>query len=170
MTGDQATAVAESLLKMWEFEFPATCKVLGAVKDDSRSYKPDEKSRTAWELATHLATADIWFLQSVIDGKFAWDPEGAAKAQSQFATVNDVVDFYKKTFPAKVQEVRALSAEKLAADNSFFGMLTWPNVEFIAFGNNHSMHHRGQLAAYLRALGSKVPAIYGGSADEPMQA
>ncbi len=24
------------------------------------------------------------------------------------------------------------------------------------------------LAAYLRAMGSKVPAIYGGSADEPM--
>jgi len=28
--------------------------------------------------------------------------------------------------------------------------------------NNHGIHHRGQLAAYLRALGSKVPAIYGG--------
>ena len=27
---------------------------------------------------------------------------------------------------------------------------------------------RGQLAAYLRGMGSKVPAIYGGSADEPM--
>ena len=31
-------------------------------------------------------------------------------------------------------------------------------------------HHRGQLAAYLRAMGSAVPAIYGGSADEPFQA
>ena len=29
------------------------------------------------------------------------------------------------------------------------------------------MRHRGQLAAYLRAMGSKVPAIYGASADEP---
>jgi hypothetical protein len=26
--------------------------------------------------------------------------------------------------------------------------------------------HRGQLAAYLRAMGSKVPNIYGPSADE----
>ena len=32
--------------------------------------------------------------------------------------------------------------------------------------NNHHIHHRGQLAAYLRAAGSKVPAIYGMSADE----
>jgi uncharacterized damage-inducible protein DinB len=169
MTGEQAKVVAESMLKMWEFEFPATCKVLAAVKEDNRGYKPDEKSRSAWEVASHLAAADIWFLQSVIDGKFAWDPEAEKKAVAQFKNVNDIVSFYKNTFPATVAEVRALSGERLAADNNFFGMLTWPNVDFIAFGNNHSVHHRGQLAAYLRAMGSKVPAIYGGSADEPMQ-
>jgi uncharacterized damage-inducible protein DinB len=28
------------------------------------------------------------------------------------------------------------------------------------------MHHRGQLAAYLRAMGSRVPNIYGPSADD----
>ena len=36
---------------------------------------------------------------------------------------------------------------------------------FLGFANNHSIHHRGQLAAYLRAMGSKVPNIYGPSAD-----
>jgi uncharacterized damage-inducible protein DinB len=35
--------------------------------------------------------------------------------------------------------------------------------------NNHSVHHRGQLSTYLRPMGSKVPAIYGGSADEPFK-
>jgi uncharacterized damage-inducible protein DinB len=29
----------------------------------------------------------------------------------------------------------------------------------------HSAHHRGQLSAYLRAMGGKVPSIYGPSAD-----
>jgi uncharacterized damage-inducible protein DinB len=48
-------------------------------------------------------------------------------------------------------------------------MFKWPVVSYLGFANNHGIHHRGQLAAYLRALGSKVPAIYGGSADEPMQ-
>jgi uncharacterized damage-inducible protein DinB len=45
-----------------------------------------------------------------------------------------------------------------------------PVVFYLTFVNNHSIHHRGQLAAYLRPMGSKVPAIYGGSADEPWQA
>jgi uncharacterized damage-inducible protein DinB len=29
-----------------------------------------------------------------------------------------------------------------------------------------TIHHRGQLSAYLRPMGAKVPAIYGPSADE----
>jgi uncharacterized damage-inducible protein DinB len=45
-----------------------------------------------------------------------------------------------------------------------------PNVTYLGFANNHSIHHRGQLAAYLRAMGSKVPAIYGTSADENVMA
>lgn len=170
MNAEQAKTVAETFLKVWEFEFPATCKVLANVKDDNRDYKPDEKSRTAWELATHLATADIWFLNSVLSGNFNWDPEAAKQAESQFKTVNDVVEFYKREFPAKVGQVRAMAAEKLSAPVDFFGMMNWPNAEYLGFANNHSIHHRGQLAAYLRAMGSKVPAIYGGSADEPMVA
>jgi uncharacterized damage-inducible protein DinB len=169
MNAEHAKAVAETVTKVWEFEFPATVKVLKAVKEDNRDYKPDEKSRTAWELATHLATADMWFLDSIINGSFDYDPDAAKQAEGQFKSVNDVVEFYRKALPAKLNEVRSLPAEKLTQTVNFFGMLQWPNVEYLGFAQNHSMHHRGQLAAYLRAMGSKVPAIYGGSADEPMQ-
>ena len=30
----------------------------------------------------------------------------------------------------------------------------------------HSAHHRGQMTVYLRLLGSKVPSVYGPSADD----
>ena len=30
-----------------------------------------------------------------------------------------------------------------------------------------SIHHRGQLSAYLHPMGGKVPSIYGPSADDP---
>jgi uncharacterized damage-inducible protein DinB len=64
-----------------------------------------------------------------------------------------------------VKALRAMSGAQLAQPLSFFGMFEWPRVRFIGFANNHSVHHRGQLAAYLRAMGSKVPDIYGPSAD-----
>jgi len=165
MNAEQAKAAADMLMTVWEGEFPATCQVLAAVKDDSREYKPDPKSRTAWEVATHLATTDIWFMDSIIKGAFESDPEAVKKVEASFKSVSDVAEFYKKTFPEKLRQLRGLSGEKLSQNLSFFGNFNWPGVQYIGFANNHSVHHRGQLAAYLRAMGSKVPNIYGPSAD-----
>jgi uncharacterized damage-inducible protein DinB len=165
MNAEQAKAAAEMVAGMWESEFRATCEVLAAVKDDSRGYKPDPKSRTAWELATHIATADVWFVDSIVKGGFAWDPAAAKAAEERLASVNDVVEFYKQTFPEKLKELRALPADKFTEVLDFFGVMQMPRAQFVAFANNHSIHHRGQLAAYLRASGSKVPNIYGPSAD-----
>jgi uncharacterized damage-inducible protein DinB len=165
MNPEQAKAAADALVGLWEGEFEATCRVLAAVKDDARDYKPDPKSRTAWQLAAHLATADIWFMDSIVKGAFEWNPDAAKQAEAQFTSVNDIVEFYKKSFPEKLKQLRSLPADALTPPVSFFGMFSWPNVQYIGFANNHSIHHRGQLAAYLRAMGSKVPNIYGPSAD-----
>ena len=165
MTPEQAKAAADVMATVWEGEFQATCDVLAAVKDDNRDYKPDPKSRTAWQLATHLATADIWFIDSILEGAFESNQDAVSQLESRFKSVGDVVEFYKKTFPEKLQQLRSLPGEKLTSKLSFFGVFDWPRVQFIGFANNHSVHHRGQLAAYLRAMGSKVPNIYGPSAD-----
>ncbi len=170
MDETQALFLAQYLTTLWEGEFPATCKVLAAVPDATRDYRPDDKSRTAWALATHLATGDIWFMQSILDGRFAFDPESEKKAQASFRTIDEVVQYYQREFPATIARVRAMPGPRLAAVVDFFGLMQMPNVSFLGFANNHSMHHRGQLAAYLRAMGSRVPAIYGSSADEPMVA
>jgi uncharacterized damage-inducible protein DinB len=50
-----------------------------------------------------------------------------------------------------------------------FGMFNLPAVMYLQFMLNHSIHHRGQLSSYLRPMGAKVPSIYGGSFDEPME-
>lgn len=165
MNPEQAKAAADALASLWEGEFPATAQVLEAVKDETRGYKPDPKSRSAWDLATHLATADIWFMDSIAKGKFEFDPEKAKQAVAQFASVNDVVAFYRKTFPEKLAALRVMPADSLAEVLDFFGIMKMPRAQWIGFANNHSIHHRGQLAAYLRAMGSKVPNIYGPSAD-----
>ena len=146
-------------------EFPATVRVLSAVSDASRDYKPHPKSRSAWELATHIATADIWFIDCIEKGTFVFDPEKAQQAQSQFNNVADVVAFYETTFPARLAQLKDLPGERHMETIDFFGMMQMSRAQWIGFANNHCVHHRGQLSAYLRAMGCRVPDIYGPSGD-----
>ena len=164
-----AKALTDYFAGLIEQESATTAKVLAAVPDSGHEYRPDPKSRTAWELATHLATGEIWFLDSIIKGSFDFDPEAEKKMTGGFKNIDDVVTFYKREVPERLKQLRAVPPEKLAQVVDFFGMMQQPNATFLGFANNHSIHHRGQLAAYLRAMGGKVPSIYGGSADEPMQ-
>lgn len=165
MDRDQARSIAEAMVTLWEDEFPATLRVLSAVSDERRDYRPDPKSRSAWELLTHMATADAWFLDSVVQGSFQFDPEKAAAAEAGFKSAADVVAFYTEAVPARLAALRALSDDELAQDLDFFGMMNKPRAAWIGFANNHSVHHRGQLSTHLRAMGCKVPDIYGPSGD-----
>ena len=170
MNAEQATFLVEHYARLMGNEHKTTVKVLAAVKDDNRGYKPDEKSRSAWELATHIATSDVWFLDSIITGKFDANPDAAKQAEAQFKTASDVAAFYSKAYPAKLEELKALPADHMLRTVDFFGMMQMPAVGVLGLANNHGIHHRGQLAGYLRAMGSKVPGIYGPSADEPLPA
>lgn len=162
---DQARAIAEAMTALWLGELPATLRVLSAVADANRDYRPDPKSRSAWELATHIATADVWFLDSIERGAFQFDPEAAKQAEAQFGSISEVAHFYEASLPARLDRLRNLSGDQLAEPVDFFGMMKMSRAAWIGFANNHSVHHRGQLSSYLRALGSKVPDIYGPSAD-----
>ncbi|WP_291980974.1 DinB family protein [Luteitalea sp.] len=168
MTPEQATFLAQQFAQLMEGELPITLKVLRAVPESGRDYRPDAKSRSAWELATHLAQSDVWFLDCILAGAFSVDKDAAAAQIAGFATVDDVVGFYERAMPLRLAGLREASGEDMARLVDFFGMMKRPAATLLGLANNHGIHHRGQLAAYLRASGSTVPAIYGDSADEPM--
>src|SRR3989442_7839999 len=101
---------------MIDTEVLTTAKVIAAVPEDRKDYKPDEKSRSAWDLAKHLATADVSFLDGIIKGAFAFDePEPPG-----LNTVEDLVTFYKRVMTAKLTPLRRLPAEKLTEPVEFF--------------------------------------------------
>jgi uncharacterized damage-inducible protein DinB len=162
MTAEQAKAVAEALGQQIQNEWMATVKVIEAVPEDKKNWRPAEKSRTAWELATHLAEADVWFLQGVLNQQFG------PPSPSNATTVAELVAWYKQHMPAHLERVLAMDPAKLAQIVDFYGM-KMPNAQYLVFCAVHGAHHRGQLSSYLRPMGAKVPSIYGGSADEPYQ-
>jgi uncharacterized damage-inducible protein DinB len=163
MTAEQATAIVQLLTGTIEGEGAATRKVLAAIPNANRNYKPDPKSRSAWELAVHLALAEVWFADSILQGKFEWAGDPATPAEMTDPAA--VAKWHGTHMTDRLAKLRAMSADQMLRNVEFFGM-KGPACTWLAMMNNHSVHHRGQLAAYLRAAGSKVPAIYGVSADE----
>jgi uncharacterized damage-inducible protein DinB len=163
MNHEQAVFATEMFVQGLENEYTITRRVLAAVPEGKKDYRPDPDARTAFALASHIASSDVWFLNGILKGEFI--PE----SDKSFRSVAEVVAYYEKEFPAALAKVKALPAEKLAKIIPAFGMFELPAAAYLAFVTNHSIHHRGQLATYLRPMGSKVPNIYGGSFDEPMQ-
>jgi len=142
-----------------------TRNVIAAVPDTKHDYRPDPKSRGPMELATHIVESEVWFLNGIADQKFVWDPSNNLKP---FASAKEVLAWYDQNFPKAYEKVNNLSAEQLLTVLDFFGMKV-PAFSCLLFANNHSVHHRAQLSTYLRPMGSKVPDIYGGSADHPFE-
>jgi uncharacterized damage-inducible protein DinB len=148
-----------------EREYPTTKKVLAAIPEGQLDFKLGDKGRTARELAWHLAASEVWFA----DGAANADYNRAEAAAPPAATVADIVAYYEKEMPALLARLRSLPGEELTKEVPFFGVMNMPNVMYLGFMTNHSVHHRGQLSAYLRAMNAHVPSIYGGSADEPFE-
>jgi uncharacterized damage-inducible protein DinB len=163
MNTEQAQALLAAMTGSIEREAAGTRKVIGAITNPA--YKPDAKSRTAMELATHLAMSDVWFADSIANGAFVWTGEPAVPAEMSDPAA--VARWHEKHLAAGLGKLRAMAPGDLVREVDFFGM-KGPAVTWLVMMNNHAIHHRGQLAAYLRPMGSKVPAIYGMSADEPM--
>jgi uncharacterized damage-inducible protein DinB len=143
-------------------EAEITRKVIAAVPDAASSYRPDPNARSAKDLSWHIANTDVQFLNGIADLKFDMqNPEHKPQTSAE------VVAWYEQNLKLGLARVAAMSAEQLMTPVSFYGVFNLPAVMYLGFLNNHMIHHRGELATYLRPMGSKVPSIYGGSYDEP---
>jgi uncharacterized damage-inducible protein DinB len=161
-----AASIRETLLVWAARELETTKKVLAAIPDAKADYRPDPHARTAWELAWHLASFDIHVMNGIADFKLNLDvPDDKDKLK----TVAELIAWYEKNFKRAADRIRAMTPEQLATPIDFLGAFKLPAVTYLAFFNNHRVHHRGQLTTYLRPMGSKYPAIYGDSFDEQLQ-
>ena len=160
-----AVGYRDMMLQSIANEIQTTKKVIAAIPDSKKTYKPDEKARTAWELAWHIASVDVQFLEEIAEGKFSMEP----RYKEEPKTVADLSAWYEKNTARALDKVRAMTPEQLVTVLNFYDAFHFPAFMYLSFVEKHAIHHRGALATYLRPMGAKVPSIYGGSADEPWQ-
>lgn len=154
----------EYFLKKWEQEQTAFGKVLRALPDGQLDYRPHERSASAGGIAWQLAYEQHCFGLMAGKGEIAWD------MGPRPATLDEIVAAWDKS----TEEVRSLLADvdeaKWKGEVTFLmngAVVDKGTLEDYFWGFLLDMiHHRGQLSAYIRPMGGKVPAIYGPSADD----
>jgi uncharacterized damage-inducible protein DinB len=166
MTAEQAKYWLDSMLPVLEEEIKLTRKVLAAIPEERRDFRPHKKSRSAMEQAWHIVSTEIWFLNGILHGEFAGEE---AMMPPHLKTIADIVRYYDGNVPGLIAQLRAMPPEKLMHNIPFFGIMNEPAVSYLLMHLVHTVHHRGQLTTYLRSMDARVPSVYGGSADEPFQ-
>jgi uncharacterized damage-inducible protein DinB len=144
--------------------------VLERVPEEHFDWKPHEKSMTLQQLAGHVATIPIWCVLTLEqDGlNFTSPPDIPRDFRNREALL--------KTFDEHATKFR--QALQRADDAGMQETWTLRNGEQVLYTQsrsyvlrvwsvNHMIHHRGQLALYLRLLNLPVPAVYFNSVDEP---
>jgi uncharacterized damage-inducible protein DinB len=145
--------------EFWTKESKTTRNVLSRIPERS-DYRPDPKSRTAQEIAWQIVCEEKMIIDALENGKAEWDPPPMP------ATMKEVLQAYEKQSAGLNQRWQSLPTERWNGSLEFFGSqrpaspMAWSFLFDI-------VHHRAQITTYLRPMGSKVPQIYGPSADEP---
>jgi uncharacterized damage-inducible protein DinB len=163
MTSSEATLILNAVgIPSVDAEHPVTKRVIAAIPHDKGDYRPDDVGKSAIDLAWHIVTAEIRFLEAVSAGAFDLTPTPRPET---IRTGDDVNRWYDELFAGAMARLRRTSGEQLLKPIDFRGIFQFPAVVYVQLGLNHSIHHRGQLSMYLRPMGAKVPSIYGESYD-----
>ena len=160
----------DDFLKMFDAEHEKTVRLLRAFPADQVKFKPNPNLKSAGELAW------VFPLERRL-GMTVWHdqlkngiPAGATPPAPP-DTWNGILEALAKMNA----EYRDLIAKASDADlqqkvHFFVGPKTmgeWTRLEWVKFLLHDEIHHRGQMSIYVRAVGAKVPSIYGPTADEP---
>ena len=168
-TPEFATTFRDLFARALLLELETTARVIGAIPNANRDYRPHPRSRSAWELAWHIA-ADVWFLEGISLFVFQANPD--IIHENPASSPDELSVWYRARARSAIESIQDLSSENLVRPLTVGAVAVssqteYPAFLYLLFAQNHMVHHRGQLSAYLRSIDGKVPNIYGPSADAP---
>lgn len=151
-------------MQRWEAEQAAFVKVLRALPENQLGYKPHEKCTPAGALAYQLADEQKQLSDLLDKG------EARIEIKDHPKKVSEIVAQFEKAGNDLRSRMKSVNDAKWSSKANLVmnGQTIWSDtVENMFWGYLFDMvHHRGQLSAYLRPMGGKVPSIYGPSADD----
>jgi uncharacterized damage-inducible protein DinB len=160
--------IVQMMLAEFEQEAVTTRRFLERLPDDRLTWQPHEKSKTAGQLALHIATAPGGVVQMALVDEFAMPTMGNPQPESTaqvLTALDESIATVRKTLSGLTDD-RLDESWKLVNNGEVILTMSRYNV-LRSLLMNHWIHHRGQFGVYLRLIGAKVPSSYGPSGDEP---
>lgn len=161
-------SIAEALVPEFDHEMTVTRKVLERVPEDRFDWKPHHKSFSMRDLAQHVATIPMWGQMTLAQPEIdlgGFPPPAPVTSRAELLSMFDTNA--AATRAALVGKSDAEFAAPWSLKRDGHTIFTMPKAAvWRSFMMSHIVHHRGQLALYLRLNDVPVPSMYGPSADE----
>ncbi|MEI6669107.1 MAG: DinB family protein [Acidobacteriota bacterium] len=162
-------AMKDALLPEFDHEVAVTRTVLERIAEDRFAFQPHEKSMTLGRLAAHLADLTSWGQTILHDPEFNMvtgaPPRPTPSTRAEILQMLDENAKKVRALLANISDAELMNPWALKHDGK--ELFSMPRAAaWRAWVMSHMIHHRGQLSVYLRLTGSKVPSIYGPSADQ----
>lgn len=154
-----------------ENEAQKSRRVLEQAPAGKRDFKPHDRSMQFGYLCELVASIPSWIGMAITMDELDIAPKDGPKHQPQpMNTSAELVAGLDKAVAQAREALQKTTDEHLATKWRLLagGQLAMeqPRYEVIRDAFLHSAHHRGQMTVYLRMLGSKVPSVYGPTADD----
>lgn len=159
-------------LAQLEREAAATRKTIKRVPEGRNSFKPHERSMEFGYLAALVASMPGWIAFMIDQNELNLDAADSEGFRARSVTTKaELVASLDRAVANARRALQSTTDEHLATPWAFKigGRAVSEQPRSVMISDavfSHLAHHRGQLTVYLRLLESKVPAIYGPSADE----
>lgn len=153
----------EFYLQRRKAELPGFLKILKALPKDQIQYKPSDRSPTAEQIVWTLTHE----LKACIDSVTEKEAHGMTDPPP---SMDKMMEMYERWYQQLIDVVSKMDDSEWNSKAKFYFkekmVSELPIGDFLWMILFDAIHHRGQLSAYIRPMGGKVPGVYGGSGDE----
>ncbi|HEY4216706.1 MAG TPA: DinB family protein [Gemmatimonadaceae bacterium] len=165
-------SISDLLLPEFDNEIVVTRRVLERVPDDRGHWKPHDKSFPMAHLAQLVARLPAWVNMIIAKTELDIRPkDGPAFPGYSYETTATLLAEFDRNVAAARPVLAACSDEDFhvawtlkAAGEPMMTTTRYGVLRSMVL--NHLVHHRAQLALYLRMVDLPVPSMYGPSGDE----
>ena len=162
---------ADTLLPEFDNEMRITRTLLEHIPFDHADTKPNPKSRTLIELASHIANLTRFGAAIVNVDEVDFAAPGPPVVQ-EYPDSPALLGAFDANVAASRAAITAIDDSKLGdmwtLRNGANVIIAMPRAAALrTLLISHMIHHRGQLSAYLRLNNITHPPIYGPTADMP---